>query len=230
MNRAKLIKMIPTLVMVIFLAYSSYAMQGSLPGSAGERAELEKGLDIMVRELVASGTATAERLGDGMRDPFQVIKPRQAAAQGPALPDAAPQSGPDPVADIVHGLRLDATLIRGHEQVAVIDGKIYSQGQRLRLERSGGEPPPTLVLVSVFPTRVVLRGDSRSYVLGYPDQLGSRKDDPEKARTAEMSEIDQGGQVALFQKLLKSPLGALGKSVLGKSAETKPRHRTRPAN
>ena len=30
-----------------------------------------------------------------------------------------------------------------------------------------------------------------------------------------MAEIDAGGQLAMFQKLLNSPLGALGKSMLG---------------
>ncbi len=35
-----------------------------------------------------------------------------------------------------------------------------------------------------------------------------------------MAEIDAGGQIAMFQKLLNSPLGALGKSLTGNPARS----------
>ena len=35
-----------------------------------------------------------------------------------------------------------------------------------------------------------------------------------------MAEIDAGGQIAMFQKLLNSPLGALGKSMTGNPVAT----------
>jgi hypothetical protein len=229
MNAARLINLAPMLILIAFLAYSSYSLHASLPGAAAERVELEKELQSVMREIVASGTATTARLDAGLRDPFQVITSRRSAAVAPLkLPEAASPAAPDPLAEIVQDLRLDATLIHGRDQIAVISGKIYAQGQQIQLDTGSDEPAPTLVLVSVFPTRVVLRGDTRSYVLSYPDQLGKRKDQTETQEAADASEIDPAGQLALFQKLLSSPLGALGKSVIGKRTLTDPAARFGP--
>ena len=40
--------------------------------------------------------------------------------------------------------------------------------------------------------------------------------------TSQMAELDPGGQRALFERLLNSPLGAMGKSLLGNQTLTDP--------
>jgi hypothetical protein len=84
-----------------------------------------------------------------------------------------------------------------------------------------GTTKSPLYIVSVLPAKVILHASGKSYQLGYPDQLGKRPE--EKAARAEspadaMAEIDPGGELKMFQNLLNSPLGALGKSVIGDKA------------
>jgi hypothetical protein len=198
-------------------------MHASLPDAAAEDAALAKGLDTLVQDLVESGSAAAARLGKEVRDPFQVIVPKSAPVVAAKVQDTTPpEPVADPLAELVQGLSLDATFIQGRDQIAIIDGRIYSRGQRLVLDGDDGKTSVPLVVASVFPTKVVLQGGGKSYVLGYPNQLGKRKDESprgEAARSQEtaLAELDPGGQMAMFQKLLNSPLGALGKSMLGNS-------------
>jgi hypothetical protein len=233
MNTAKFLRLAPTLILASFLAYSSYSMQATLPGAAEERAELSKGLDAMVQDILSSGTVAVDRLGGELRDPFQVgLKPGAPAATQDAAP---PSPEVDPLAEIVRGLKLDATVLHGRDQIAIIDGRIYSRGQHLRVDDGSGPAASPLFLLVVQPSKVILRADSKNYVLGYPDQLGRKPDSGNEAasRSAKaeaMDEIDPGGQLALFQKLLNSPLGALGKSMIGKPSPTDPASRASRRN
>ncbi len=54
-------------------------------------------------------------------------------------------------------------------------------------------------------------------MLGYPEQLGKKREtkDDSAERAADAATLDPAGQSAMFQKLLGSPLGALGKSLIG---------------
>ncbi len=49
MNTANLLKLAPTLILIAFLAYSSYSLHGSLPTRTSGAADLTKGLDMMVK-------------------------------------------------------------------------------------------------------------------------------------------------------------------------------------
>ena len=63
--------------------------------------------------------------------------------------------------------------------MAIIDGRIYSKGQHLLIDGDSGKSSATLTVINVLPAKVILQGGDKNYVLGYPDQLGSR---PDKAR------------------------------------------------
>ena len=174
MNTAKLLKLAPTLILIAFLAYASYSLNESIPTRGSGQSEMAKGLD-MVEDMLASGSATAERLIGEFRDPFQVSHasspPADASQSQPGLPTESPT---DPLADLVQGMTLEATFFQGRDQIAIIDGRIYSKGQALRFRNDSGDPSSRLVMTVVLPSKVILRGNNRNYVLSYPDQLGKR--------------------------------------------------------
>ncbi len=225
MNTAKLLKLAPTLILIVFLGYASYSLHEGLPTRTSGRSDVAKGLE-MVEDMLASGTATAERLIGEFRDPFQVIhtpSPTADASQSqPRLPSDSPS---DPLADLVRGMTLEATFFQGRDQIAIIDGRIYSRGQALRFRNDSREPSSQLLVTVVLPSKVILRGNNRNYVLSYPDQLGNRPAAPKPGiagspMSSEATMLDPSGQLAVIQRLLDSPLGALGKSIIGKSALT----------
>jgi hypothetical protein len=217
MSGAKLVKLVPTLILVGLMGYSVYAIQSGLPGAAETRAEVQKGLGQMVQDMVTDGSGAAAKLEVKLRDPFWVAVAAPAHEESPAQdqPDSPER---DTLAEVVRGLSLDATFLQGRDQLAVINGRIYSRGQRLDIP--GGDPTSDQALRVLVVTRtgVLLTGGGRHYSLGYPDQLGKRKDkDGESGASAEQAgpELDPGGQMEMFQRLLNSPLGAMGKSLIG---------------
>jgi hypothetical protein len=160
------------------------------------------------------------------RDPFVVAARPEAAAAATAARATPPPAPPsDPLADVVAGLSLDATFIQGRDQLAIINGRIYQKGQTLTLPGPADASRPPLSVLFVRPTGVLLKGGDKNYLLGYSDQL-VRKPGPDKdaaaAREAELAELDLGGQSALFERLLNSPLGALGRGLLGDALSTRP--------
>ncbi len=233
MTGNKLIKMAPTLLLVAFLGYSIYTVEPGLPDPTSLPAELGKGLEIMADDVIEAGaSATRTVIEEGLRDPFQISSASVGAAGSTeAQSEAASDPKSDPLAEIVAGLKLDATLLQGRDQVAIIGGRFYSRGQHLRLNDGGGKGPSPLLVVSILQTKVVLKGNDRTYVLGYPEQLGQRKDKsrelgPSMPNGAAMPELDPAGQNAMFQKLLNSPLGAMGKSLIGNATSNDPRTRS----
>jgi hypothetical protein len=218
--------------MILFLAYSVYSIQASLPDSLAVTPDLGKSLEVLVDDLLDSGLSTARALArDGIRDPFQVRAQPDSQAGASQTHDvtAAPES--DPLAEIVQGLKLDATFLQGRDQIAIIDGRIYSRGQHLLVDGDDGKSSSPLFVVSVLPSKVILRGNGKSYELAYPDRLGTRPDGTRGSAAglseeAAMAELDPSGQLALFQKLFNSPLGALGKNLTGISSQNDPSRRT----
>ena len=222
MSASKAIKLAPTAILLAFLGYASYSLKASLPGAAQEHAELTKGFDLMLRDLVTTGREETAELSK-LRNPFLAVTPPAPEAPEPD-PSAAPDS--DPLAEVVAGLTLDATFLQGRDQIAIINGRIYNKGQSLSLPATGGEALPPLSVLFVRPTGVLLRGGGRNYLLGYPEQF-IRK--PEAAAgEADPAVADPAGQSAMFQRLLNSPLGALGKSLIGDAVSSKRPGGSRP--
>jgi hypothetical protein len=228
MSMTKLIKLSPLVLMVAFLAYSGYSIHSSAVDPDAGPTTLAKDVDAIVQELRTVGNSIATAPGVSLRDPFQVVaKPvdKEAAADGKDAEPAEPAT--DTLADAVRSLRLDGTFVQGTQQIAIINGRIYTKGQHLVINGDPGKPVSQLFLVGVKPSTAILHADGRNFVLGYSDQITSSLDkarssaaeSPQKA----MAEIDAGGQMAMFQKLLNSPLGALGKSVIGRGSGSRSR-------
>ena len=214
MNTAKTFKHIPTMIMVVGLAYACYKIHASVPDAGAGRAELVKGLDVMMDDVLHSGAEEVRALA---RDPFRTgPKPAEAAkAAEAALAD--PET--DPLSDFVHSLSLGATFLQGKTQIAIINGRMYKQGEHLILERDGDKVTSPIFIENVHVQRVTLRAHDTRYELAYPDHLGSRPPDvrpPSGApRDGSIAEIDPEGELAFYKKLLNSPLGKLGKSLTG---------------
>ena len=226
MSVARLIKLSPSVILVAFAAYAAYTLQSALPGAAEQRAELAKGLDLLVEDI-ASADAAGMLKRAALRDPFLPVLPPPPPADVAA---AAKDSGPDETAQLVASLQLDATFVQGRDQMAIINGRIYSKGQRLVV---AGDPEshPELTVLFVKPMSVLLRGGGKDYVLGYPEQLGKErdKDKPPDGPDAGSAMLDPAGQAAMFQQLLNSPLGALGRSLIQAPGRSSPGSRRKSA-
>jgi hypothetical protein len=221
MNTAKLLKHVPTSIMVVFLAYACYKIHASAPNAdAGEKA-LVKGLDVMMNDVLHAG---AEEVRTLTRDPFRRgPKPADAAkAAEAALADPLA----DPLSDFVHSLSLGASFLQGKTQIAIINGRMYKQGEHLILEGDGGQVTSPLFVQKVQVDRVTLSAHETNFELGYPDQLGSRPADVRPASGSpgdgSIAEIDPEGELAFYKKLLNSPLGQLGKGLIGNPGAGRP--------
>ena len=221
MRIARLIKLAPTTILVGSLGYSWYAMESGLPGAAETQADVQKGLDRMVQEVLAESSTAASKLEGKLRDPFWVAVPKTADKEVAPKQVAGPAES-DELAEMVRGMTLDATFLQGREQLAVIDGRIYGRGQNVAIPEDPAMPGRSLQLIAVTRTGVLLKGAGKHYALGYPDRLGKKKDEGESgsgpAGERAMAEIDPAGQVEMFQRLLNSPLGAMGRGLIGDAA------------
>jgi hypothetical protein len=213
------IKLSPMLLMVAFLAYTGYSMHSNAVDPDAGPSNLAKEVDGIVQEMRAVGNALATAPAGSLRDPFQIVtKPAGEAAGGVSKDEAPVEPETDVLADIVKKMRLDGTFVQGSEQMAIIDGRVYTKGQRIGVSGDQDKSVPKLILVGVLPSKAIVHADSRNFVLTYSDQLGSSLERGKSAAESPqdaMAEIDAGGQIAMFQKLLNSPLGALGKSMIG---------------
>ncbi len=227
MNAAKLLKLAPLIIMVAFLAYAGYSIQASADDPVVAPSALANELDLVVKDIVAAGDALAAAPAAALRDPFQVTaKPIAAAGEASPTDDSAADPASDPLVELVAHMKLDGTFLQGRDQMAIIDGRIYRRGERLLVTDASGNSLSSLFVVNVLKASVVLHADGKNYVLGYPDQLLSTsnkagRDGAGVSQESEMATIDAGGQIAMFQKLLNSPLGALGKSLVGKPGRSR---------
>lgn len=216
MNVARLVKQAPTLIVVACLGYASFSMESGMPEAAQRQAEIQKGLDLLLQDVVAEGSTAAARLEGQFRDPFWVT------VAAPAIPDGEPAKNAgspeaDKLAEVVRAMRLEATFLQGRSQYAVIDGRVYSRGQRIAIPGNDPDASPSVQLLAVSRTGVLLKGGDKHYSLGYPDQLGKKKDagESESARDRAMREIDPAGENEMLRRLLNSPLGAMGRGLIG---------------
>jgi hypothetical protein len=168
----------------------------------------------MMDDVLHSGAEEVRALA---RDPFRTgPKPAEAVKAAEAVL-ADPET--DPLSDFVRSLSLGATFLQGKTQIAIINGRMYKQGEHLILEHEGEKVPSPLFIEHVKMHGVTLRAHDTKYELGYPEQLGSRPADARPAsgpaKDGSIAEIDPEGELAFYKKLLNSPLGKLGKSLTG---------------
>lgn len=223
MKTAQLLRRAPTLVVFAVVAYAAYSIHGILQGATGDKNDLAKGLGVMMKDVLRAGADEVRDLEKVViRDPFRVGSKQAEAAQAEK---AAPPEGPDEnsLAEFVKSLTLDATFVQGRTQIAIINGRTYQQGQHLMVQNDDGQSHSPLLIEQVHSHSVTLAARGRQYELGYPDQLGKRtettKAQTRKPTDGTLAEIDPGGQLAFYKKLLNSPLGKLGKSLTGRGNE-----------
>ncbi len=119
MNTAKLLRHLPTLMMVVGLAYASYKIHATVPDSGAGRTELAKGLEVMMKDVLHAGTEEVRSLA---RDPIRTGTKTADAAKDADAALADPEK--DPLFDFVHSLSLDATFLQGKTQIAIINGRM----------------------------------------------------------------------------------------------------------
>jgi hypothetical protein len=229
MTTTKLIKMTPTLIVLAVLSYTIYA---SLSDATDVRTETSQ-----AGSPPRNGASGSAEVGDGssstgVRDPFQETSRSATVVTAVSKPTDGPPptAEPDPIAEIVEGLKLDATFIQGRDQIAIIDGHLYAQGQRLLIEDGASQSSPTLVVARVFPTKVILSAGGKYYELRYPDQFGPRPGDRSKPGSdpspiAEPAELDGGYETMLLRSILDM---ALGKNQTGNSRSSTTPSSSRP--
>jgi hypothetical protein len=188
MNLARLIKHGPMLILVAFLAYAGYSIHASADDPGEDQAGQVKDVNAVQKEIVTADNAEEGVQAGGLRDPFQVVVKPGPVASAHGSHDDAPDS--DLLAEIVLGLKLNATFLQGGDELAIIDGRIYSKGESLFINAKSGNALSPLVVVGVVPGWVTLRGGDKDYVLGYPDQpVLSRKTHISPARAPAKSKV-----------------------------------------
>jgi len=103
------------------------------------------------------------------RDPFRSAERVRApaTAKRPASSAAQAAKTPAPEADtpqLLGGLRLYATYIRGERRLALIDGSVYAEGEPVKGARAMAAP---FVVVRVDPDKVLLRRLGQTVELRY---------------------------------------------------------------
>lgn len=211
MNPQQIARIAPTAILLAFLVYSTYSLESSLPGASERQAEIASGVEVLINELATVGAEVANLEGR-LRDPFRIVVPPAPEGEVEATVAEAAEPAPDPLEAIVAGLNLETTFVQGKDQIAIINGRIYSKGQPLVIN-DPRTPDARLVLLFVKPMGVILRGEGKNYSLGYPDRFARKE--PAGAPPADPAALDLGGQAEMLRKLLDSPLGVLGKGLMG---------------
>ncbi len=168
MNAAKLIKLAPMLIMIAVLAYAGYSINTSAGDPDAGESGVAKGVDAVMQKIVTASSSIEGGLNDVLRDPFQI---GLVPGAGILKSQDSASADSDLLAQIVQGLKLNATFLQGHNQRAIINGRVYSKGEHLLIDANSDNSLSPLVVVSVLPAKVNLRGGDKDYVLGYPDQF-----------------------------------------------------------
>jgi hypothetical protein len=88
-------------------------------------------------------------------------------------------------------LALKATSIYADRRLAIINGQIYEQGQRLDLPESSAEP---WVVARILPYKVLLEGPGQVRELTYADPPAPPDDSPATAAAAEAPRSPAAGE------------------------------------
>jgi hypothetical protein len=219
MNAAKIASCIPLLVMIVSLAYGTYAIQNSGPSPAALANAASKTKAAAKQGLSSQETAVATTAPSGaIRDPFVVV------VKAEAVPDAAVVSKTDPeraavdlLAGVVAQMTLSATFLQGRNEIAIIDGKMYEKGGRIG--GLDGTLPP-LVLAQVHRNSVVLQAGEQRYVLAYPETLGIPAGKPASGGVARTGKTPLNAAVASSPRPVAGAGGSSRRSQVRSMAST----------
>lgn len=108
------------------------------------------------------------------RDPFRPVAAEKAdSPQGEESPPSSPLPVQEKAAEqqkditeILSGLVLGATYVQGDRRVALINGRVYQEGERLAIATPLAEP---CVVAGISADRVLLLHRGRTVELIYPD-------------------------------------------------------------
>jgi len=103
------------------------------------------------------------------RDPFHVVQTSKSVEKPKAAPAAkasaaSPSTKKTDAAEMPKGLTLSGTLIAGNRRAALINGRLWEQGQCLELSKNAAEP---WVLAQVFPYGAVVQSGAKRLELRY---------------------------------------------------------------
>ena len=104
-------------------------------------------------------------------------KTGREAARPPQNPAARRARGKPP-ADPLSSLTLSATSILAEQRLAVINGRIYAERERLK---SNDPSAPPCVVARILPDRVILECEGRTATLSYANVVRARKSETEPA-------------------------------------------------
>jgi hypothetical protein len=217
MKPTAVLKRAPTLFVFASLSWGCYSLHASLPDSSNGPDELAKGAELMMKDLFHASASEVRTMSGAVRDPFRIILKNVGWPKSKTA-EAADDAESEFLGRFVQDLRLDATFLQGRSKIAIINGQIYHQGQHLQAVDDKGNAHASLLLQEVEPHLVTLSARGKFYVLGYPSPLGRSAKEKGSSRPADgaLSEIDPEGQLAFYKRLINSPFGKLGKSVIGK--------------
>jgi hypothetical protein len=162
-------KVVPTAIVAAIATWCCWPyLDEAAFGEAGAKTYSPQVLHALLAPAIAS---------EPSRDPFHIVgtapslgapKEREAAGtkasgDSPSTPkNAAPQKD---AAGVPKGLTLSGTYLAGNRRAALINGRLWEQGQRLELSKNAAEP---WVLAEVSPFGVVIASGGKSFELKYP--------------------------------------------------------------
>jgi hypothetical protein len=162
-------KIVPTTVVAAIVSYCAWPYL---------LADSEKGKPPAAMPEVAAERLTPQIAPPPKRDPFRAAddpdakqsrrslgvgknqKSKTLAAKAPAAARGAPAAAADPLA----GLTLGATCLVDRQRLAVIDGKIYGEGDKLAGAKGSALP---WTIVRILPYKVILSRQGKEAELTY---------------------------------------------------------------
>jgi len=146
--------------MVAFLAYAGYSIHASAGRSGRGQSGLAKDKGAVVQDIVTAGVC------DGGWSNRRITRPVPGQSQTGRRGQRTQISGRRvtqfrPASRDRQGLKLDATFLQGRDEMAIINGRVYSKGHYLIIDANSGKSSSRLFVVSVLPAKVVLRGGTQ---------------------------------------------------------------------
>jgi hypothetical protein len=157
-------KMFPTAIVAAIVVWCCWPyLEHGGPGEVGANTHFPQ-----ITHALLEPTAAPEP----SRDPFHVVTiantlgaPKEEVAPGTKASADSRSAQKKDAAEMRKGLTLSGTYISGSRRAALINDRLWEQGQRLELSKNAAEP---WVLAQVFPYGVVIQSGAKSIELEYP--------------------------------------------------------------